>query len=77
MTEPERHLVNILKSQQQQLGMLDVPFAKHLGISQGYWSLVKREKRGIGRRTAQLVVKRFPELWREVQDAMFPRNDAA
>ena len=77
MTEPERHLLDILKVRQAGLHFLDVPFAKEIGISQGHWSLVKSGQRNIGRRMAAKVLRRFPELWREVQEAMFPREGAA
>ncbi len=77
MTDGERRLVDILRSRQRELGMLDVPFAKHIGISQGHWSLLKGGKRGIGRRVARKILERFPELWRDIQDALLPRETAA
>jgi hypothetical protein len=76
VTEPERRLLEILKAKQSDLQLLDVPFSRELGISQGYWSLVKNGKRNIGRRMAGKVL-RFPDLWRDVQEAMFPREGAA
>jgi len=77
LTDSERRLVQTLRTRQQQLSLLDAAFAAELGISQGYWSLIKRERRRLGRRTAGRILRRFPELWREVQDAMFPRENAA
>lgn len=70
-------LLNILKAKQSELHLLDVSFAKEIGISQGHWSLVKNEHRGIGRRMARHILKRFPELWREVHEAMLPREEGA
>ena len=46
MTTPEKRLINLLADRQRELGMTDVVFAEHVGISQSHWSLVKRRRRG-------------------------------
>lgn len=77
MARSDRHLLSLLQARQTTLGLLDVPFAKKIGISQSHWSLVKREQRGIGHRMSQRIIDAFPDLYRDVEDAMFPRKGAA
>lgn len=55
----------------------DNRFAPTIGITQPHWSRVRRGHRPVGHRMAQRILGRYPELWREVQDALFPREENA
>ncbi len=70
MTAPELKLISILRARQEAEGLSDVKFSRAIGSTQGHWWRVKRAQRGIGKHLAQGILARYPELWREVQDAL-------
>ena len=73
----QANLVAALEAKRQSLGLSQIPFGALLGISQGHWSTLKNGQRGIGPATAQRILKAFPDLWREVRDAIFHPEESA
>lgn len=75
VTDPEHSLIAALERRRGD--MTGEAFARYLGISHGHWSKVRRGVVPVGHRMAQRILGQYPELWREVQDALFPRQEAA
>ena len=76
LPEPDRRLIHRLKAMQIEEGYAgcDAEWARHLGITQGHWSKLKNEHRGIGKRFSARLAERYPQLWRMVQDVFMPAN---
>ena len=71
-TTAESHLIDVLR--QRQGSMSDAKFAPTIGCTQTHWGRVKRGERRIGRRLGAGILARYGELWREVMDAVLPRE---
>ena len=56
------NIIDVLEAKRLDMSLSDQEFAKQLGISKGFWCLLKQGKKRPGRKLILCALQRFPEI---------------